>query len=76
LLEAVILLQIAQAQIYSGDIINTEKELEQYSILAEKNKPYIDNKDDEATYWYIKTRVLLSKRQYPDALASIDNTIK
>ena len=79
LLEAAILLQIAQAQVYSGDIINTEKELEQYSILAEKNKPYIDNKDskdDEATYWYIKTRVLLSKRQYPDALAAIDNTIK
>lgn len=78
-LEAAILLEIAQAQAYSGDIINAEKELEQYRALVEKNKQGInskDNKFDEGGYWFIKTRVLLSKRQYPDALAAIDNTVK
>ena len=78
-LEAAILLEIAQAQAYSGDIINAEKELEQYRALVEKNKQDInskDNKFDEGGYWFIKTRVLLSKRQYQDALAAIDNTVK
>ena len=77
LLEAAILLQIAKAQVYSGNIINTEKELN--IVFWQKKISHFDNKDskdDEATYWYIKTRVLLSKRQYPDALAAIDNTIK
>lgn len=78
-LEAAILLEIAQAQVYSGDIINAEKELEQYRALVEKNKQDInskDNKFDEGGYWFIKTRVLLSKRQYQEALAAIDNTVK
>lgn len=78
-LEAAILLEIAQAQAYSGDIINAEKELEQYRALVEKNKQDInskDNKFDEGGYWFIKTRVLLSKRQYQEALAAIDNTVK
>lgn len=72
-LKSTILFQIAQTQVFGGDIAGSEENM----AIADKVMLDYPNSDfDMGLYWFIRARIAFAKGNYKEALTCIDNTIK
>ena len=72
-LEFTILMQLAQTKIYGGDISGAEKNIIEVDSVIQKN---LNADFDMGLYWFIKTRILMAKGRYNEAISAVDNNIK
>ncbi len=72
-LEFTILMQLAQTKIYGGDILGAEKNIIEVDSVIQKN---LNADFDMGLYWFIKTRILMAKGRYEEAISAVDNNIK
>lgn len=72
-LKSTILFQIAQTQIFGGDIEGAEQSIIEVNKIIHD---YPKSDFDMGLYWFIKSRIALSKGTYQEALRYIDNNIK
>ena len=72
-LKSTILFQMAQTQIYSGDVIKAEQNMVEVDNIRNK---YPKADFDMGLYWFLQARISLAKGQYDKALSAIDNNIK
>ena len=72
-LKTTILFQIAQTEIFGGDVEGAEQNM---TKVDEVIRTYPKSDFDMGLYWFIKARVALSKGYYKEALEYVDNNIK
>lgn len=72
-LKSTILMQMAQTQIYGGDIVESTNNMNKVDQLI-KNQPNADY--DMGLYWYIKAKIFLMEGKYQQALDAVDENIK
>ncbi len=72
-LEFTILMQLAQTKIYMGDVLGAEKNIIEVDSVIQKN---LNADVDMGLYWFIKTRILMAKGRYKEAISAVDNNIK
>jgi tetratricopeptide (TPR) repeat protein len=72
-LKSTILFQIAQTQVFGGDVEAAEKNM----VAADKViRDYPSSDFDMGLYWFIKARIAFSQGNYKEALRCIDNNIE
>ena len=72
-LKSTILFQIAQTQVFGGDVGGAEQNMREVDILIHE---YPEADFDMGLYCFVKARSSLSKGNYAEALVFVDNNIK
>ena len=71
-LKSTILFQIAQTQVFGGDVEGAEQNMREVDDLIHK---YSGADFDMGLYWFIKARIALAGENYAEALIFVDNNI-
>ena len=71
-LKSTILFQIAQTQVFGGDVEGAEQNMREVDDLIYK---YPAGDFDMGLYWFIKARSALAKGNYAEALIFVDNNV-